>query len=176
MHAQQCATLAESEGADDELVVATLLHDFGRLIVADRDLTDSVGDGGESPPQYGGHGELGADRLRDGRDSVLHSQPCRGKRYLCTTEPAYFAKLSKGSVVSLEKQGGKMDHEERDTFESSPYVPTPSGCGAGMTAERYRERRRNHSITGSRKSSRRSVSDSGAARRPWNGERIQKGE
>ena len=124
IHALQCATLAESEGADDELVVATLLHDFGRLVVDDGELTDSVGDGGTTPPQHGGHGELGAKELQGYfSDRVLFcvGNHAEAKRYLCTTEPEYFAKLSKGSVVTLEKQGGKMSDAERATFERSPY-------------------------------------------------------
>ena len=37
-HALQCATLAEQDGADEELVVAALLHDFGRLVAEDDEL------------------------------------------------------------------------------------------------------------------------------------------
>ena len=124
VHALQCATLAESEGADDELVVAALLHDFGRLVVDDGELTDSVGDGDATPPQHGGHGELGAKELQEYfSDRVLFcvGNHAEAKRYLCTKEPEYFAKLSKGSVVTLEKQGGKMSDAESAAFESSPY-------------------------------------------------------
>ncbi len=124
VHALQCATLAEDEGADDELVVAALLHDFGRLVVEDGDLSDSVGGDGETPPKHGGHGELGAEQLHEHfSDRILFCirNHAEAKRYLCTTEPEYFDGLSKGSVVTLEKQGGKMDEEERAAFESSPY-------------------------------------------------------
>lgn len=82
VHALQCATLAEDEGADDELVVAALLHDFGRLVVEDGDLSDSVGGDGETPPKHGGHGELGAEQLHEhfsDRIPVLHPQPRRGE-------------------------------------------------------------------------------------------------
>ena len=125
IHALQCATLAESEGADDELVVATLLHDFGRLVVEDGELTDSVGDGGATPPQHGGHGELGAKELQEYfSDRVLFcvGKHAQSKRYLCTTEPAYREGLTEGSLTTLEKQGGLMSDEERAAFEQSPYV------------------------------------------------------
>ena len=123
IHALQCATLAENEGADDELTVATLLHDFGRLVVEDGELTDSVGEAGDTPPQHGDHGGLGAKHLQEYfSDRILFcvKNHAEAKRYLCTTEPEYFAKLSKGSVVTLEKQGGKMNDAECATFESSP--------------------------------------------------------
>ena len=111
VHALQCATLAEDEGADDELVVE------------DGDLSDSVGSGSGTPPN-GDHGELGAEQLHEYfSDRILFciGNHAEAKRYLCTAEPEYFARLSTGSVVTLEKQGGKMDEDERATFESSPY-------------------------------------------------------
>ncbi|MBU10567.1 MAG: phosphohydrolase [Gemmatimonadetes bacterium] len=137
VHALQCATLAEDEGADDELVVAALLHDFGRLVVEDGDLSDSVGGDGETPPKHGGHGELGAEQLHEHfSDRILFCirNHAEAKRYLCTTEPEYFDGLSKGSVVTLEKQGGKMDEEERAAFESSPY------CADAVRMRRWDDR------------------------------------
>lgn len=123
VHALQCATLAEEDGADDELVVAALLHDFGRLVVEDGDLADSVGDAA-TPPSHGGHGELGAEQLHEyfsERILFCIRNHAEAKRYLCTVEPDYFDGLSRGSVVTLEKQGGRMDAAERAAFESSPY-------------------------------------------------------
>ncbi len=137
VHALQCATLAEDEGADDELVVAALLHDFGRLVVEDGDLSDSVGGDSPTPAQHGDHGELGAEQLHDYfSDRILFCirKHAEAKRYLCTTEPDYFARLSKGSIVTLEKQGGRMDDEERATFESSPY------CADAVRLRRWDDR------------------------------------
>ena len=137
VHALQCATLAEDEGADDELVVAALLHDFGRLVVEDGDLSDSVGGGSETPPKHGDHGELGAEQLHEHfSDRILFCirNHAEAKRYLCTAEPEYFSRLSKGSVVTLEKQGGKIDDEERASFESSPY------CADAVRLRRWDDR------------------------------------
>ena len=136
-HALQCATLAEDEGADDELVVATLLHDFSRLVAEDGDLADSVGNDDQTPPLHGGHGELGAEQLHEYfSERVLFCirNHAEAKRYLCTTEPDYFDGLSKGSVVTLEKQGGKMDDAERATFEGSSY------CADAVKLRRWDDR------------------------------------
>ena len=122
-HALQCATLAEAEGADEELIAAALLHDFGRLVAEDGDLSDSIG-GEAGCPIHGDHGHLGARSLQGHlSDRVLFCirNHAEAKRYLCTTEPAYFNQLSSASVATLEKQGGTMGAEERRAFEDSPF-------------------------------------------------------
>jgi gamma-butyrobetaine dioxygenase len=43
------------------------------------------------------------------------------KRYLCATDPAYFATLSAASVVTLGLQGGPMSRTEADAFEAEPH-------------------------------------------------------
>jgi predicted HD phosphohydrolase len=43
------------------------------------------------------------------------------KRFLCTADDTYFDQLSIGSVRSLEKQGGRMTHQEVMRFERSPH-------------------------------------------------------
>lgn len=124
-HALQCATLAERDGADEELVVAAFLHDFGRLIADDDELSDSVehdvGDG----VQRRGHGDVGASALKPFfSDRILFcvGQHAESKRYLCTTEPEYRNGLSTTSITTLEKQGGMMSDSEVAAFESSPFV------------------------------------------------------
>ena len=42
------------------------------------------------------------------------------KRYLCGTDPSYFGKLSKDSVLSLSLQGGPMTAAEIAAFEALP--------------------------------------------------------
>jgi predicted HD phosphohydrolase len=49
----------------------------------------------------------------------LHVQ---AKRYMVTTLPGYAAKLSEDSVRSLALQGGMMDAQECDAFNSSAYA------------------------------------------------------
>src|SRR5262249_52831651 len=43
------------------------------------------------------------------------------KRYLCATDPAYFAGLSPASVLSLELQGGPLDATEARRFKENPF-------------------------------------------------------
>ena len=124
-HALQCATLAEQDGADEELVVAALLHDFGRLVAEDDELSDAVEHNADDGVKRRDHGEVGAHALEPYfSDRVLFcvGKHAESKRYLCTTEPAYRDGLSAGSITTLEKQGGLMSAEELATFERSPFV------------------------------------------------------
>lgn len=111
-HALQCATLAQAEGADDELVTAALLHDLGHLT---QDL-------GESPTLRG----------VDDRHQFAALAPLRGlfsarvlgaiglhvdaKRYLCATRAGYHASLSDDSKRSLVLQGGVFDDVQAASF------------------------------------------------------------
>ena len=87
-HALQCAMLAEQAGETPQIIVAALVHDIGHMLheigenFADRGIDDH-------------HEEIGMNYLKDrfGPDVVmpiaLHVQ---AKRYLCATQPDYFAK------------------------------------------------------------------------------------
>lgn len=117
-HALQCATLAQQSGASDALITASLLHDIGHIL---HDLPNNAPDLGID--DY--HENLAAQFL------VQHfppsvSEPVRlhvaAKRYMCTTEPSYFDKLTPPSVQSLEIQGGLMDEEEIWAFEQHSYA------------------------------------------------------
>ena len=86
-----------------------------------------IHDLGEDPAARGVddvHEELGAKWLakRFGPEVV---EPVRlhvpAKRYLCATDPAYFARLSPASVHTLRLQGGPMSAEEVAAFEANPY-------------------------------------------------------
>ena len=114
-HALQTAHLAEQDGADDLLVAAALLHDFGHLL-HDEDAAvkgiDAI------------HEEIGAKFLsrhfapevvEPGR---LHVQ---AKRYLCAVDADYFATLSPASVQSLELQGGPLSDAGITVFEEQPH-------------------------------------------------------
>lgn len=115
-HALQCAMLAEREAAGDELVTAALLHDFGHLV----------------------H-ELGASPTLQGLDDVHQFralpflrgvfgpgvlEPIRlhvdAKRYLCATQPGYFARLSDDSRRSLALQGGVFTTAQAEAFLRRP--------------------------------------------------------
>jgi predicted HD phosphohydrolase len=90
-HALQCAALARWARADDEVVLAALLHDLGHLVT-------------RAPEVPGGHhGHEGA------------------ARYLCTVDPRYATRLSPASAHSLAVQGAALDLEERLALETRPW-------------------------------------------------------
>lgn len=107
-HALQAANLAVMDGADDALIAAALLHDIAYWIGC-----------GDAP-----HEQAGGDWLCQ-RFVAEVSEPVRlhvaAKRYLCTVDPEYAARLSRASVLSLEVQGGLMHPDELRSFESNPF-------------------------------------------------------
>jgi phosphonate degradation associated HDIG domain protein len=116
-HALQAAWLAERAGCPDSLIVASLLHDIGHM----------VHDLGENPAKAGvddQHETLGYDFLAI-RFPPEVTEPVRlhvaAKRYLCATEPDYFSKLSRDSVLSLSLQGGPMSAAEVAAFDAAPH-------------------------------------------------------
>lgn len=117
-HALQCATNAEDAGAGAALITAALLHDIGHLINPDaRAAIKRKADAG--------HENFGAAYLqRWFGDDVCG--PVRrhvaAKRYLTATEADYFGRLSKGSVRSLEVQGGPFDGDEAAAFIKQPFA------------------------------------------------------
>jgi [1-hydroxy-2-(trimethylamino)ethyl]phosphonate dioxygenase len=107
-HSLQSAALAGAEGADEALCLAALLHDVGHFL-EERD--DRFG--------YHKHDRSGGDWL-SARFLADISEPVRlhvaAKRYLCATEPDYFAVLSEASRHSLARQGGAMSPMEATEF------------------------------------------------------------
>jgi len=116
-HALQCAHFAQQAGAEDALVVATLVHDLGHILA-----------GGEYAAGRGiddKHEQSGADFLARHFGPAV-SEPVRlhvaAKRYLCATDPGYFGRLSEASVRSLALQGGPMTAQEVQDFEANPFA------------------------------------------------------
>ncbi len=116
-HALQSAALAEQEGADDELVVAALLHDVGHLL----DLAANEGDRPSAGEDL--HHEATGSRYLTGLFGPGVTSPIalhvRAKRYRCAVDRSYVETLSEGSVRSLELQGGPADADEVARFESN---------------------------------------------------------
>jgi phosphonate degradation associated HDIG domain protein len=117
-HALQAADLAQRAAADDEMVLAALLHDVGHLCA------------GPHAPQMAGlgvmrHEEIGADYLaRLGlpqRVAELVQGHVAAKRYLVSCSPGYLNRLSDASRLTLVHQGGPMSLAERQAFESLPH-------------------------------------------------------
>jgi predicted HD phosphohydrolase len=124
-HSLQCADLAEVAGADDELVLASLLHDVGRFAV-DPGLID---DATESPVPAGrcgrGHHDLGAALIAPHvsvRVAWLVRMHVPAKRYLCATEPDYLARLTPVSRHTLGLQGGVMTAQEVAALAAHPWL------------------------------------------------------
>ncbi len=116
-HMLQGAALAEAEGAGDELVAAALLHDIGHF-------TSEFGAYHPSDTEDRHHDKAGAAVLAPFFPPVVSE--CIGlhvaaKRYLCATDPAYFARLSPASVHTLSLQGGPMSEAEAADFRRHPY-------------------------------------------------------
>jgi predicted HD phosphohydrolase len=112
-HSLQSAACARDSGADDDLIVATLLHDIGHVL----------GEAG----QWGrpDHAEVGARYLQQWLPPAV-VEPIRGhvaaKRYLVATDPGYLAELSPASVESLREQGGPFDTLQAAEFAAQPYA------------------------------------------------------
>ena len=114
----QCAHLAESEGADDALVAAALLHDLGHMLNPQ----------GETPTARGiddQHQYFAIPFIRplfppEVVDPIrLHVD---AKRALCALDPGYHEALSDDSKRSLELQGGTYTAEEARLFVAKPYA------------------------------------------------------
>ena len=119
-HMLQSAWIAEQAGETTSVIVAALLHDIGHY-------TSEFGDD---------FLEIGVDNLHEvAGEAVLKDWfppevtasvrwHVDAKRYLCATEPDYFAGLSDASVQSLALQGGPMNSREVQQFESNPWLDT----------------------------------------------------
>lgn len=119
-HSLQTAHLASTHNADDETIIAALLHDIGQFLPAEeiRSIAHDVqsmtsGDDASA----GGVGRIGHERigeeylLRLGfspKVGLLVGSHVTAKRYLCAVDPSYHDGLSEASKKSLMFQGGPM--------------------------------------------------------------------
>jgi gamma-butyrobetaine dioxygenase len=125
-HALQCADLARTAGADDELQLACLLHDVGRYavdqsLIVDKKSRDPIA------PRAGarGHGDVGAEMIAPWvpeRVAWCIRMHAEAKRYLCAVEPEYYDALSGGSKRTLVIQGGVMTREDAGRFAAHPWA------------------------------------------------------
>jgi len=116
-HSLQTAVFAERDGADDLMIAAAFLHDYGHFI---HDLGEDIADQGIDAI----HEELGAAALQSYFVPEL-IEPMRlhvaAKRYLVATDAAYVKNVSPASMLSLKVQGGLFNAEEVREFEANPY-------------------------------------------------------
>lgn len=115
-HMLQAAHFAKQAGEPDEIVVAALLHDIGHF-------TSELGTFSMDDTEDRYHEDAGAAFLAAHFPSVV-VDCCKhhvaAKRYLCATDPSYFAKLSDASIHSLNLQGGPMSEAEVAMFKKEP--------------------------------------------------------
>ena len=112
-HALQAAAHAAADRADDDMVLAALLHDVGHII-------GQAGTHGDPD-----HAQLGANHLGPWLPATI-TQPIRlhvaAKRYLVGSDPDYAARLSEASQITLVQQGGAFDAVACAAFEGQPHA------------------------------------------------------
>lgn len=151
-HAEQCAWCASEAGADEELILAALLHDIGHLLEDEAAIRDArIG--------VVNHDELGQQWLLDRgfspRLALLVGSHVDAKRYLTATNPQYMECLSPASKETLVLQGGPMTSDEAVTFADAPELrdilrlrswdemaKDPAWVGPGLDS--YRDRLTNY--------------------------------
>jgi predicted HD phosphohydrolase len=124
-HSLQCADLALDGGADEELVLACLLHDVGRYALDQTLVLDSQEPGGGARPGARGHPRLGAELIAPwvpARVAWLVAMHADAKRYLCATEPGYCEALTPASKHTLTLQGVIVSAAEVKRLEARPWL------------------------------------------------------
>ncbi|KAK7084755.1 hypothetical protein SK128_001904 [Halocaridina rubra] len=121
-HALQAARLAEVEGYPVEVILGALFHDIGHLLGLREKKPVMITNGHDFGTNH--HEVIGEEYLRGlGFPSGVTSFARRhvdAKRYLVSTDPNYYERLSDASKVTLEHQGGRMTQEEVETFRKDP--------------------------------------------------------
>jgi gamma-butyrobetaine dioxygenase len=110
-HALQTGWFAACAGADDELLLAAVLHDIGRA--------KPVRAAYPGLPHEHAGAEFARHRLSE-RIAWVISAHVPAKRYLVATDRDYAALLSPASVASLRRQGGPMAEPELADFRAQP--------------------------------------------------------
>lgn len=129
LQAGHLALSATKPSANDETIVAALLHDIGQfapqadLLALLDGMDTSVRDmdpGGGSVGRYS-HDELGSRFLAalgfPAKTCTLVGEHVNAKRYLCGVDAAYYDLLSEASKESLEFQGGPMEKHEKELYD-----------------------------------------------------------
>ncbi|MFC3417854.1 HD domain-containing protein [Algoriphagus hitonicola] len=115
-HMYQSALLAQSEGRDEQVVLAAFFHDIGHLITH-LIKTDSMSGFGVKR-----HEIIGANFLRElgfpEKIALLVENHVQAKRYLTFISPDYYQLLSEASRQTLRYQGGPMNEKEAQDFEN----------------------------------------------------------
>jgi len=101
------------------MIGAALLHDLGHII-DDQAMPGSDTENLDDAHEQRAYGWIESNFGKAVADPVrLH---VAAKRYLCTVEPEYLAKLSPASLKSFYDQGGVMSQSQIDDFRDELYA------------------------------------------------------
>ena len=136
-HALQTAHLARQADAPRALVIAALFHDIGHLLVGEHRSRDDFLLNDDR------HEIVGAHWLSSLFDEAV-AAPVRlhvpAKRWLCTRDSGYAARLSPASTRSLALQGGQMTADEAAAFEDQAHWHDAVALRRWDEAAKVRER------------------------------------
>ncbi|KAG0012112.1 hypothetical protein BGZ81_001753 [Podila clonocystis] len=132
-HSLQTAQQARDAQADDETVIAALLHDIGQfcdrqaamdIIAEASDLQDKTESTSTVKVGVKGHEYIGGQYLRklgfSEKVAQLVEAHVVAKRYLTATDKSYYDGLSSASKASLKYQGGPFSDDQVKEFERDP--------------------------------------------------------
>ena len=115
-HMIQTAMLAEKAKCNDDLICSSLLHDYGHFILENPDELVKLNVDGQ-------HESIGYEYLKSFFKKEI-VEPIKyhvlAKRYLAK-DKKYLNLLSEASKKSLELQGGVLNQEECNKFETQEY-------------------------------------------------------
>lgn len=121
-HMIQAAMIAEQIRPDDsEFILAAFLHDVGHLLAFDSNKKiDTMGGYGIKD-----HENLGSEYLLkhgfSNRVADLVRNHVSAKRYLCSTDPSYYEKLTPASQHTFQQQGSYLTSDEIKRYEDDPF-------------------------------------------------------
>ncbi|KAL1920496.1 uncharacterized protein VTP21DRAFT_873 [Calcarisporiella thermophila] len=132
-HSLQTAKQAADANADDDTILAALLHDIGQFcdgatataIIAEAAELKNASPSAETVKVgVKGHEFIGGQYLRrlgfSEKVAQLTEAHVIAKRYLTATDQAYYDALSDASKASLKYQGGPFTPEQVKSFEADP--------------------------------------------------------
>jgi predicted HD phosphohydrolase len=124
-HALQSAQQARSSGADNETILAALLHDIGHFIPLYADMPAMMATNGDKVGR-GSHEVFGADYLGQlgfsEKIRALVGAHVMAKRFLTATDKEYYESLSERSKQTLKVQGGPFNDEEVAEARKDPLL------------------------------------------------------
>lgn len=124
-HSLQAAHFAEQSGADDDTILAALLHDIGRFIPAADSMPAMIAPNGTYVGREA-HEVVGEKYLCDlgfsEKICQLVGAHVVAKRYLTAVDEKYYDGLSQSSKTTLKYQGGPYTPEQVREAQRDPWL------------------------------------------------------